>query len=781
MRSRQDVLRDAKHGVVEETFRGHGQDNSRGHGEVRRTRREFISVSVAATGGLLVALRVDASGAQMQMPAPTGPLNFPSHYIQIDPDDRVLIWCAQPEMGEGTKTSLPMLIAEELDADWSRVRVEFSTTDMKYGGQGVGGSDAIRSDWDNLRRIGATARALLVAAAAAEWGVPAADCDTTTHTVRHAATRREARYGALAARAATLTVPRDVALKDPSRYRLIGTRVSGVDNHKIVTGQPLYGIDVRLPNMKYAAILKCPVFNGRPVKVDATKARQVPGVRDIVEIKGLDNPTFLMPGVAVVADSTWAAFKGRDALVVEWNEGPYAQESNASLTEQFQKLLAAPPATLHNSGRVDDVMATCAISVDNTYSFPFVSHATLEPHNCSAEFRDGEIWVRGPIQMPTSAISVVARATGLPASKVHVDFTRIGGGFGRRLMSDYAAEAAVVAHATKGAVMVIDSREGDLQHDYYRPASMQRLHAGLDADGRIVAWDHAITSCSRNVYRKDPRGEHSTESYGSYVGRVQNVQQLDADLQPTRIPNARLRYGAPLTGVATGAWRAPAHVVNAFTIETTIDELAARAKRSAVDLRLEILGESADVPTSPDDASPYDPMRMRAVLLEAVKRGGFGGPTPDGRARGLAMHHTFGSYCAHVVEVSVVPGNNGQKRVTIHKVTSVGDVGQMVNLAALEAQMQSGIIDGLGAAFYGEVPIERGRATSRNFGDYRMIRMREAPLAIESHFIASTRRPTGFGEPPLPPIAPAVANAIAVLTGERIRVMPFSKAGYMLG
>jgi isoquinoline 1-oxidoreductase beta subunit len=778
MRSREDVLRDAKGGVVEDpSLRGHGGE--RRARRVQRTRREFISVSLAATGGLLVVMQT-RSAAQTQTPAPNAPATFPVHYIQIDPDDRVLIWSAQPEMGEGTKTSLPMLIAEELDADWNLVRVDDAPLDAKYGGQGVGGSDAIRSDWDRLRRVGATARALLIGAAAAEWNVPAGECDTALHTVRHAATNREARFGRLAARAATLTVPRDVPLKDASRYRIVGTRVKGVDNHKVVTGQPLFGIDVRLPNMKFAAVAKCPVFNGRPVKIDAAKARQVPGVRDIVEIKGLDNPTFLMPGVAVVADSTWAAFKGRDALVVEWDEGPYAGESNATLNDQFHKLLAAPPATLHNSGRVDDALATAAIVVDNTFSYPFVSHATLEPHNCTADFRDGEMWVRGPVQMPMSAQSIVARATGLPINKVHVQATRIGGGFGRRLMSDYAAEAAFIARAINGAVMVIDNREGDLQHDYYRPASVQRLRAGVDADGRIVAWDHIITSCSRNVYRKDPRGEHSTETYGAYCGRVQRVDQLDADLSPTRIPNARLRYGAPLTGVATGAWRAPAHVANAFTIETTIDELATRAKRSPVDMRLEILGEPEDVPKTENAISPYDPSRMKQVLLQAAERGEFGKPAPSGRARGIAMHYTFGSYCAHVVELSIAPGSNGQKRVTIHRIVSVGDVGQPVNLSMLEAQMQSGIIDGLGAAFYGEVPIEKGRATSRNFGDYRLIRLREAPLAIESHFISSTLRPTGFGEPPLPPIAPAVANAIAALTGERLRVMPFAKAGYFL-
>lgn len=769
MRSRQDVLRDAKAGIIEDP------------GPRSFDRRSFITTGMAATGGLIVAMQFRALAAQA--PAQSGPLPFPSHYIQIDPDDHITIWSAQPEMGEGTKTSLPMLVAEEMDADWTMVRIEDAPLDRKYGGQGVGGSDAIRSDWDNMRRVGATARALLIAAAAAQWNVPAAECETTANVVHHRTSNRQARYGSLAPAAATLTVPRDVPLKHASHYRLVGTRVHGTDNHKVVTGQPLFGIDVRLPNMKYAAIARCPVFNGRPITIDATKARLVSGVRDIVEIKGLDNPTLLMPGVAVVADSTWAAFKGREALVVQWDEGPYAAESNATLLEQFRTLLVAPVEMLHNSGNVDEAMSTATTVVDNTYTYPFVSHATLEPQNCTADYRrdSGEMWVRGPAQMPMSAQTTVARATGLDTSRVHIHSTRIGGGFGRRLLSDYAAEAAVVAKAIGGPVMVINTREDDLQHDYYRPASLQRLRAGADAQGRIVAWDHIITSCSRNVYRRDTRAPHSTESYGAYVGRVQRLEQLDDDMHPTRIPNARVRYGNPLTGVATGAWRAPAHVVNAFTIETTIDELAAKVKRSPVDVRLEILGETADVPRlSNGDPHEYDPLRMREVLLTVVERSGFGAAAPAGRAHGLAMHHTFGSYCAHVVEVSVAAAANNQKRVTIHKVWSVGDVGQPVNASTLEAQMQGGVIDGIGAAFYGEVPILNGRATSRNFGDYRLIRMREAPLAIDVHFIASTRRPTGFGEPPLPPIAPAVANAIAASTGERIRMMPFARAGYML-
>jgi isoquinoline 1-oxidoreductase beta subunit len=383
--------------------------------------------------------------------------------------------------------------------------------------------------------------------------------------------------------------------------------------------------------------------------------------------------------------------------------------------------------------------------------------------------------------MPGSGRGVVAAVLGSPPANVQIQSTRIGGGFGRRLLSDYAAEAAVVSRAIGGPVQVIDSRSGDLQHDYYRPAAAHHIRAGVDADGRIVAWDYTFASVSRNAYRLDPRPPYSTETYGSLIGRATNAAEPELDLVPTRIPNVRVRYGAPRTGVPTGAWRAPAHVVNAFAIETTIDELAKVAGRSPVDLRLALLGEAGDIPRG-DDPSPYNPERMRRVLLEAAERGGFGRALPEGRARGLSMHFTFGSYVAQVVELSIAPGNSAStpKRVTIHRVISVADVGQPVNLSMLEAQMQGGIIDGIGSAFFGEVPIERGRAMSTNFGDYRLIRNREAPAAIEAHFIPSRERPTGFGEPPLPPIAPAVANAIAALTGDRIRQMPFLRAGYTL-
>ncbi|MGE0814640.1 MAG: molybdopterin cofactor-binding domain-containing protein [Vicinamibacterales bacterium] len=767
MKTRRDVLHDKKSG------------DDLAVDPAPSSRREFLTVGLAATGGLLVAMRT--AGAQRGAAAGAA-AGFPTAYVQIDPDGRVRLWSAQPEMGEGTKTSLQMIVAEELDADWTRVVVDDAGLDPeRYGGQGVGGSDAIRSDWDTLRRIGATARALLVQAAAEAWGVEAATCTTAPHNVRHPASGRDAAYGALAARAATLRVPAtSVPLKDPAAFRLVGTRVPGVDNAKLVRGERLFGLDVRRPGLRYAAIAKSPVFGQAPVKIDAAAARAVPGVRAVIEVSGDANPTYLQPGVAVVADSTWAAFKGREALRVEWAAGAFAAESDATLRARFVELLAAPPFTLHESGRVDEALAGAAHVVDNTYAFPFVSHATLEPHNCTADVGDGRCDIVGPLQMPASARAVVARVLGVPPATVQVTSTRIGGGFGRRLMSDSAAEAAVVSRAAGGPVMVVDSREGDLQHDYYRPAAMQRIRAGLDAAGRLVAWDHTIASASRGAYRREDRPPYSTETYGAYIGAVRTTDHVALDLVPTRIPHARLRYGAPETGVPTGAWRAPSHVVNAFAIETTIDELAAAGRVDPVEIRRALLGELADHPRQPDEPTPYDPARMRRVIDAVVERSGFGRRVAEGRARGFAAHHTFGSYCAHVVEASVERTGSGH-RVVVHRVWSVADVGQPVNRSMLEAQMQGGVIDGLGSAFYGEVPIASGRATSRNFGDYRMIRHDEAPRAMDVHFLDSRVRPTGFGEPPLPPIAPAVANAVAAATGVRLRQMPFVRAGFVLG
>lgn len=738
------------------------------------TRRTFLRVSAGAAGSLLVLVATREAVSARETEAADAPFQ-PHALLRIDADDRVTIWASNPDMGEGTRTSLPMLVADELDADWSRVHLENAPLDRRYGGQGVGGSDAIASAWQHHRQAGAVGRLLLVTAAAAQWGVPAADCTTSRGVVRHEPSGRTATYGSLASSASRLTPPATATLKDASRFTIIGTRVAGRDVAGIVRGRPLFGLDVRKPGMAYAAIAKSPVFGRRPRRVDARRALAVPGVRQVVEIAGLPNPTHLMPGVAVVADSTWTALTARELLDIDWEPGPFEAESTASLRVQAGERLSAPAELLHDSGDVEAALAAARHVVEAACECAFVAHATLEPHNCTAEVRDGQCWIEGPLQMPASGRQVVAAALGIPPAQVHVMSSRIGGGFGRRLMSDYAAEAAVVARAAGVPVQVVDSRAGDLQHDYYRPFSVQRLRAGVDAGGRVVAWDHAVASCSRNAYRQDPRSPSSTEVYGSYVGRVRTAQDLDPDLVPTRIPNARLRYAALSTGVPTGAWRAPSHMATAFAIETVLDELAARAGRSPVDLRLDLLGDTADVPSSPEGYT-YDPARMRAVMIQAAERGGLGARAPEGRARGFAAHFTFGSYCAHVVELSIEPS----RRVIVHAVTSVVDCGQPVNLLGIEAQVEGGVVDALGTAFYGEVPIANGRAGVANFDTYRLIRHREAPRRIDVFVVPSRRSPTGMGEIPLPPVAPAVANAIAALAGTRLRQTPFSRDGWSL-
>ncbi len=757
---------------------------------MKGSRRTFLRASALAGGGVLFSFgwRLDAVAGQAT--PRERPVLQPNGFVRLDADGTITIWSKNPDMGQGVKTALPMILADEMDADWSRVRALDAELDRaKFGGQGSGGSDSIRAEWDLYRNAGATAREMLASAAAEVWGVARDTCRTERSAVIHPPSNRRFAYGDLAARAATRPVPEKAPWKPVAAFTLMGTRMGGVDNDAIVSGRPLYGIDTRVPGMRYAAIAKCPVFGGRPARVDDAEARRVPGVRDVVRISGHANPTFLQPGVAVVADSTWAAFKGRDALRIEWDEGPYRDESSASLSRQFAALAAGTGTTVREVGDVTAGLAAAARVVDATYEFPFLAHATMEPVNCVAEVRDGHCYITGPLQMQTSGAGVVAAVTGIPVDRVHVQATRLGGGFGRRLMSDYAVEAAVVAQAIKAPVQVIGTREDDTRHDYYRPAGARHLRAGLDAGGRIVAWDCHLVNISRNAYRRGSTPAWSTETYGSVAGVSSNLgPDLELDLVPWHIPNVRLRYSEPKSGVSTGAWRAPAHVANGFAIETLLDEIAQLTGRSAVDLRLDLYGASRDLQIPGDEPSPYSPDRMATVLRLAADRGRFGQRAPEGRVRGLAAHYTFGSYCAHVVELSVEPppapaagDAPARSTVRVHHVTCALDCGIVVNRSGVEAQAQGGIIDGLGHAFYGEVTIERGRAVEGNFDRYRLIRHREAPAAIDVHIVSSTMRPTGFGEIAVPVIGPAVANAIAAATGRRLRRTPFMRDGFVLG
>jgi isoquinoline 1-oxidoreductase beta subunit len=462
----------------------------------RVSRRMFLRTTAIAGGGVLFSFgwRADPVGAQA-----AGAFQ-PNGFVRVDADGTVTIWSKNPDMGQGVKTALPMILADEMDADWSRVRaLDAELSRAKFGGQGSGGSDSIRAEWDLYRNAGAAAREMLAGAAADTWGVPRDTCRTESGFVIHAASNRRLAYGELAGRAVTRPVPDKPAWKPVTAFTLMGTRVGGVDNGAIVTGRPLYGIDTRVPGMRYAAVAKCPVFGGKPARVDDSAARQVPGVRDVVPIAGHANPTLLQPGVAVVADSTWAAFRGRDALRVEWDEGPYRDESSATLSRQFADLAARTGTVVREVGQVETALGSASRVVEAFYEFPFLAHATLEPVNCTAEMKDGHCYIMGPLQMQTSGAGVVAAVTGLPVDRVHVQATRLGGGFGRRLMSDYAAEAAVVSQVIKGPVQIVGTREDDLRHDYYRPAGARRLRAGLDAGGRIVAGDCHLVNQSRTA------------------------------------------------------------------------------------------------------------------------------------------------------------------------------------------------------------------------------------------------------------------------------------------
>jgi isoquinoline 1-oxidoreductase subunit beta len=741
---------------------------------LRIDRRTFLRVGGTAAGGLLVGCYV------RREPGTNSSAAFrPNGYVRIDADGTVVLWSKNPDMGQGIKTSLPMMIAEELDVDWSAVRVEQAELNRAwYGGQGAGGSDGTPSDGPLGQRAGAVARLLLIAAAATQWKVDPSTCETARGVVHHRSSGRSSTYGELAAAAATLPVPKEPpALKDVGRHTIVGTPTRGVDTPKIVVGEPIYGLDARVDGMLHAVIEKCPVHGGRPARVDATATLAVPGVKRVITIEGHKNPTWLKPGVAVVADSTWAAMQGREALRVTWDEGEGRDESSASLSAQFRALAAKPGKLLGDQGDVGGAFASARTKVDVTYEAPFLAHATLEPQNCIAHVHDGRCEILGPLQMPTSGSQVVAELIGLPRESVSIQVTRIGGGFGRRLTSDYAAEAAYVSKAVGAPVQVVWSREDDMRHDYYRPAGLHHVRAGLGADGRLTVWHHHLVNVSRNRYRLGDTPPESTEIYGLIAPPAADPKkQFDDDLQPTLVPNCRLEYTEARTSVPTGALRAPSHNFNAFVIESILDELAHAGRVDPIELRLSYLGEAANFPYEGDNPAPYKPERLKQVLMLAAEKSGWGMPLPAGHARGIAVHYTFGSYAAEVAEVSV----DARKRLRVHRVVAAIDVGLPVNPLNLEAQTQGGIIDGLSAAMFGEITIARGRTVQSTFEDYPLLRNRDAP-AIDVHIVPSREHPTGFGEIALPPIAPAVANAIFAATGTRVRRLPLVASGFSVG
>lgn len=688
----------------------------------RIDRRGFIKIGAVAGTGLLLGVRVpERSGGETRAPFE------PNVFLRIDPDGDITIWVARSDMGQGVRTALPMIVADELDADWSRVRVvQADAHTRNYGRMMTVGSTSVRNGaWTPLRMAGATARAMLVAAAAARWGVPASELRTSKSRVTHQGSGRSASYGELADAAGAMPQPADVKLKEPSQFTLIGTRVPLIDTKDKVTGKAVYGTDVRVPGMLFATVVHPPVFGARVASFDATRARAVAGVKHVVE---------LSQGVAVVADSTWSALKGARALSVQWNNGDFAM-STPEIFGMFAELAKQPGANARREGDAAAALGGATRRIQATYQAPYLAHATMEPMNCTADVgRDRcEIWA--PTQNPQGTQTAAAQLAGLPASAVVVHVTYLGCGWGRRSRTDFVQDAVEASMKVGAPVQVLWTREEDMQHDFYRPAAHVEFEGAVDAAGKASALRAKVVAQGISGGRGGIDGP-----------AVAGLADMHYD-----IPNVSVDYVRADLPVPVGYWRSVGPSQNTFMLESFVDEMAHAARRDPFEFRRELLGGNP---------------RLRHVLEVAAERSGWGKPLPAGRARGIAVVEDKGGLVAEVAEVSVQNG-----KVRVHRVTCAADCGQIIHPGIVEAQMSGSIVAGLTAALYGEITIEKGRVKQGNFHDYPMLRMGEMPQ-IDVHIVLNHEPPGGVGEPGVPPIAPAVANALFALTGKRIRKLP---------
>jgi isoquinoline 1-oxidoreductase subunit beta len=731
-------------------------------------RREFLRN--ASGTGLLFAFHFPrtARGLFATAAAEEGALR-PNAFLELLPDGAVQIWCGHSEMGQGVGTSLPMVVAEELGCDWNRVRVVQADLDAKYGDQLTGGSLSVRTSYDNLRKAGAAAREVLVAAAAAELNVDAASCRALQGQVIHSPSGRKLAFPELISRAAKISPAKEPALKPVSEFTLIGKPVRRTDTREKITGQAVFGIDVRVPGMLVASVERCPVFEGRVRRCNAENVLKMPGVRKVVEVKPLQlthqfgdesgpgNRNHTRAGVAVLADTTWAAMQARKALEIEWDEGPAAGESSANLREQFVKLLAAPGTVLRNDGDFGKAYAASAKQCNAVYEVPFLAHATMEPMNCTAHVHDGQCELWAPTQIPGAAAASISTALGISAEKIKVHITFLGGGFGRRLNQDYALEAAHISQAAGVPVQVVWSREDDIQHDYYRPAAYHRLRAALDEKKALVAWEHRASSPSIDGF------------YGGTNLPPAALSELNArDFPAYVVPNYRVEFARAESSVPVGYWRSVSNSGNQFVISSFFDEAAAASGTDPLQFLLQTMGPARNIEVGAN-REPIDVARRRRVIELAAEKADWDKPLPAGVGRGIAWLFDYGSYVAQVAEASFDAKHN---RVRVHRFVCAIDCGLTINPEGVRAQMESAIHFGLAATLKSEITVERGRIQQQNFSDYEVLRIDDAPEKIEVHIVPSSDSPGGCGEPGVPPVAPALCNALFAATGKRIRRLP---------
>ncbi len=700
-------------------------------------RRDFMKTGAAGGVALVIGFHLSPSAfsdqAEEQEKKTPNPFDA---WVRVTPDNNVTLILGKSEMGQGIMTALPMILAEELSLDWKRVKIEQAPTNPKIYDHGTGGSGSVSGSWLPMRQAGAAAREMFVSAAAARWNVSRDTCKAQDGGILHGARKNFLTYGELVPDAAKLPVPdfNTVPLKNPNDFTIVGHDTRRFEGRDKATGAAIFGLDSRVPGMLFAVIARCPVFGGKVKSFDAAKAKAVPGVRDVFAIDPVGQGAFTAGGVAVLADNSWAAIQGRKALQIAWDEGPAASESSASLRQQFLDNAAKPGKVVRNDGDAGAVLAGATKKIEAIYEFPFAAHATMEPMNCTVHIRpDGaEAWV--PTQAPQWAQQIIAQTAKLPPEKVIVHTTVSG-----------------------KPVMVFWTREDDMQHGFYRPASYHHFSGALDAKGNLAAWKHFQTSTSIEAMW-NPKGEENPEK----------SEFATAAFIPYQTPNYRVEYTLAKSSVPRAWWRSVEHSTSGFVVESFVDELAAAAGADPLEFRLRLIGEDRKIPdfTNPKEGKPLDTARLKGVLRLAAEKAAWGKPLPKGISRGIAGYYSFESYTAAVVEVSVKDG-----AVKVQRIVYAVDCGRPINPEGVRAQVESAAIYGLSAALHDAITINGGRVEQSNFHDYQMPRIGETPKT-EVHVVMSKEEPTGIGEPGLPVVAPAMCNAIFAATGKRVRRLP---------